>query len=141
MSRSEVNYIYDAATALRVPASAAVITSGVIGTFTLDKLVNMRKSSQRNKLGAQEYSIVVVVSAIDRTTGDETYTFSVKTGAAGSPTTVVATLAVNKTGQHVICLDAHTIERLDATHAVLELSLAVAGTTPIISFSAWVGAC
>ena len=138
MSRSEVNKIYDAATALRAPGSAAVTTSAVIGTFTLDKMVNLQKSSQRNKLGAEEYEIVIVVSAIDRTTGDETYTFSAKTGAAGSPTTVVGTLAVNKTGQHVLCLDAHTIERMDANHAVLELSLAVAGTTPVISFSAWI---
>ena len=138
MSRSEVNKIYDAATALRVPGSAAVTTSAVIGTFALDKMVNVRPSSQRNKLGAEEYEIVVVVSAVDRTTGDEVYTFTAKTGPSGSPTVVVGTMAVNKTGQHILCLDAHTIERMDPAHAVLELSLAVAGTTPVISFCAWI---
>lgn len=138
MSRSEVNKIYDAATALRVPGAAAVTASGVIGTFTLDKMVNLRKSAQRNKLGAEQYEIVVVVSAIDRTTGDETYTFTAKTGAAGSPTVVVGTMAVNKTGQHILMLDAATIERADPAHVVLELSLAVAGVTPIISFCAWI---
>ena len=138
MSRSEVNKIYDAQTALRAPALAAVTVSGVVGTFTLDKMVNVPKSSRRNKLGAEEYEIVIVVSAIDKTTSDEVYTFTAKTGAVGSPTTPVGQLVVNNTGQHVLVLDAHTIERMNTAHAVLELSLAVAGTTPSIAFSAWV---
>lgn len=138
MARSEVNYIYDAANAFRAPALAAVTASGVIGTKSLDKLVNVRPSSQRNKLGAEGYKIVVVVESL--VTGGatpETYTFRVDTGAAGATTTAIATLVVNAAGQYVISLDAATIERLDANHEVLELNLTVAGTGPSIRFAAW----
>lgn len=137
MARSEVNFIYDAENAFRAPGLAALTTSGVVGVKPLDKLVNLRPSFQRNKLGAEGYKIVIVVEALDRTTGDETYTLVAEVGAAGSPATKVGEVAVNGRGQFVLALDSATIEKLDANREVLELNLAVAGTTPSITFSAW----
>jgi hypothetical protein len=138
MARSEVNYIYDAANAFRAPALAAVTTSGVIGTRVLDKMVKVRASSQRNKLGAESYKIVLVVeSAVTGGAIAETYTFRVDTGAAGATTTTLATLAVSAAGQYVIELDSGTIEKLDPNREVLELNLTVAGTAPSIRFAAW----
>lgn len=138
MARSEVNFIYDAANAFRAPALAPVTASGVIGTKALDKLVNVRPSSQRNKLGAESYKIVLVVESL--VTGGatpETYTFRVDSGASGATTVALATLAVTAAGQYVIELDAGTIEKLDPNHEVLELNLTVVGTGPSIRFAAW----
>jgi uncharacterized protein YfaS (alpha-2-macroglobulin family) len=137
MANSEVTYIYDAANKFRAPGLAAVTASADIAALPLDKLVDVRPSSQRNKLGAQMRKIVIVVNAIDKTTGDETYTFTAKTGAVGSESVVVGTLAVATTGQYVLALDSDSIEKLDAAHASIELTLTVAGTTPSITFSAW----
>lgn len=138
MARSEVNYIYDAANAFRAPALAAVTASGVIGSKPLDKLANVRPSSQRDKLGAEEYKIVIVVeSLVTGGVSPETYTFAVGAGIAESTTVQVGELAVTAPGQYVIILDAHSIEKLSATREDLELSLTVAGTAPSIRFSSW----
>lgn len=132
MARSEVNYIYDAANAFRAPALAALTADATVGTLPLDKMVNVRPGSQRNKLGAEGYDIVIVVEALDRTTGDETYTFTAVVDAV-----VVGTVLVATTGQYVLCLDAASIEKVAATHAAIALVLDVAGTTPSVKFSAW----
>lgn len=141
MARSEVNYIFDAETAFRAPGAAAVTAAGVIGSeIALDKMVNVRPSSQRNKLGAQGYDVVIAVSAA-AFPGAEEYTFNVETGAAGAAATVVGSVKIAGTGQYVIKLDAETIEKMDANHAVLELNLVfadVATTNESITFAAWV---
>jgi hypothetical protein len=132
MSNSEVTYIYDAANKFRAPALAALTADATVGTLPLDKLVDVRPSSQRNKLGAQSYDVVIVVETIDKTTGDEVYTFNAKIG-----TTLVGSLVVSSTGQHVLKLDAATIEKQSAARDALILDLDVGGTTPSIKFSAW----
>ena len=136
---SKGNYIYDADNKFRAPGLAAVTTTSVVGVLALDKLVNVRPSLYRGSLGAESYKVVITVTAIDRTTGDETYSFFVDTGTAGSPTVKVGELVgITKVGQYVIELDAATIEALDpANHAALELNVAIAGTTPSITFAAW----
>ena len=139
--RSEVNHIYDAATAIRAPGSAAVTAAGTIGTFALDKLVNVRPGSQRNKLGAESYKLVIVVESA-ATPGAEEYNFSVEVGATGSASTVVAgPLNLTAAGQYVIELDAATLEKLDADHAELELVLgfiAIPTAAESITFAAWI---
>ncbi len=136
--RSIVNRIYEADLAFRAPGSVAVTAGAVIGSpIKLDKMAAMRTGAQRNKLASQSYEIVVVVSALDRTTGDETYTFTVETGGASPAVKVAELTGITKAGQYVITIDAATIEALDATHTHIELNLAVAGTTPSITFAAW----
>lgn len=152
MARSEVNYNYEADLAFRAPGSAAVTASAVIdasaATYgdatgldlaTIEKLVNVRPSSQSDKLAAEKYAVVIVVSALDTADTDETYTFNVYVGADGDGAsgTKVGSIAVTATGQHVILLDTHTIENMDADREELALQAVLAGTTPSITFSAW----
>lgn len=143
MARSEVSYTYDADTAFRAPGSAAITTSGEIGTVALDKMVNARSGDQKNKLGAEFYDVVIVVEASDDADTDETYTFDVEvTGAGGSPAATAGALAVpaGVPGQYVIKLDGHTLEKLSAAangRVELALNLTVAGTSPSITFGAW----
>lgn len=133
MARSEVNYIYDAAAAFRAPGLAALTADATVGTFALDKLVNVRPSSQRGKLGAEGYKVVIVVESAETSATDEVYTFNaVVDGAA------VGSLTVTGTGQYVLALDAASIEKASATHVTLSLNLDVTGLAPSIKFSAWV---
>ena len=141
MARSEVNYIYEADTAFRAPALAAVTASGEVGTFALDKMVNAREGDQKNKLGAEGYVIVLAVEAAADGGADEVYTFDVEVQAAGGGNAVTAgSISVPRgvTGQYVFGLDAHTLEKLSADREELALNLTVGGTTPSITFAAWV---
>lgn len=138
MARSEVNHIYDAANAFRAPGLAAVTASGVIGSVALDKMVNVRPSSQRGELGASKYKVVIAVESL--ATGGataETYTFRLDTGAAGAAATAVESVNVTEAGQYVMLIDADTLAKIDEDHEVLELNLTVAGTAPSIRFAAW----
>lgn len=139
MATSEVNYIYDADSAFRGPGLAAVTASGEIGTLALDKLVNVRDSDQRNTLGAESYALVIAVSALDLADADETYVFDVEVQAAGGGNAVTAvTFPVVAAGKSVITLDADTLEKLSADREELALNLTVGGTTPSITFAAWI---
>lgn len=136
MARSEVNYIYDAENAFRAPGQAAITASATVGTLPLDKLVNVRPSSQRNKLGAESYKIVVVVETAAG--GDSTYALDVAVGAEGAgDTTVVGSITVGEAGQYVVEVDAHTIEKMDPDHAEMALVATLGGTSPSLTFSAW----
>ena len=137
MARSTINHIYDAAASFRAPGLATVTATSIIGVVALDKMVNARYGDQRNKLASESYKVVVAVETIDRTTGDETYTFIVETGTTAAPATEVGRMSVSTTGQYVLEIAAENIESLSATREVLELNLTVAGSTPIIKFSAW----
>lgn len=139
MARSEVNHIYDAANAFRAPGLAAVTATGVIGApLPLDKMINVRPSSQRNALGAQAYKVVIAVESL--ATGGvepESYVFRLDTGTAASPATAVESVTVTEAGQYIMLIDASTLEKIDADHEVLELNLTAAGTAPSIRFAAW----
>jgi len=140
MARSEVSYTYDADLDFRAPGSAAVTATAEIGTLALDKMSNARSGDQKNKLGAEGYAVVIVVEALDLADADETYTFNVEvTGGGGSPAATAGALAVVGTGQYVIKLDGHTLEKISAAadRDELALNLVVAGTSPSITFSAW----
>lgn len=142
MARSEVSYTYDADTAFRAPGSAAVTASAEIGTVALDKMANARSGDQKNKLGAEFYDVVIVVESSDAADTDETYTFNVEIqGTGGANAAVAGALAVpaGVAGQYVIKLDGHTLEKLSgaADRVELALNLAVTGTTPSITFGAW----
>lgn len=138
MARSEVSYTYDADTLFRAPGSVAITATGEIGTLALDKMVNARSGEQKNKLGAEAYDIVIVVEALDTTSADEVYTFDVEVQAVGGGSPVTAgAMAVVGTGQYVMKLDAHTLEKLSAERGELALNLTAAGTTPSVTFSAW----
>lgn len=159
MARSKVNYIYDNDTAFVAPGSAAVTATTVFDAATLaggayatatglnlgalDKMTNVLPSDQKNKLGAQAYDIVVVVSEVTVAAADEEYTFNVFVGGAGGGAggTLVGSLTLPTgaatTGQYVIDLDAQTIENLNADREEIALQAVLGGIAPSITLSAW----
>ena len=139
MATSKVTYIYDDDNSFQAPGAAADTTTAIVGELPLDKLTGAR-GDMRNKLGAIDYAIVITVSASDAGDANETYVFDAQVGAAGSQSIKVGEFAVPRgvTGQFVMLLDAETIERQDPTdHAVIELNVTIGGTTPSITFGAW----
>lgn len=144
---SSMNYIYDAAMAFRSPGQSALTETATVGELSLDKLVNVRPGSNRNKLGAEDYKLVLNIEAIDFvTTPDvgppeaiaEEYTLTLETGDAGSTSVVVMTFKPTTTGNYVFPVDAQTIENLDPNRSAVSLKLAAVGDAPSIKLNAWV---
>lgn len=91
-------------------------------------------------LKAGTFKVVFVVTALDKTTGDETYTLSVETDAAtsfGSPATV-GSVTVTATGTFEVLLSADGIAKLDSTAAAIRVKATLAGTSPSITYGAFV---
>lgn len=144
--------LYDAAMSFRAPGQAGLSASETVGELPLDKLVNARQSTERDKLGAKSYAVTLYIEQADFVTTyqapdpansipellPETYTISLETGPAGATNVQVASFEVTGPGTFVILLDAHTIEKIDPAHAAVALKLTVGGEVPLIKFAAWV---
>lgn len=152
MARSEVNYTYEADLAYRGFGAAALTADAVVNasaaTFgtatgidigTLDKLTNAREGSQKNKLGAEGYDVVIVVESAVTPNADEEYVFNLYVGDTGDGASGVlcGSTTVLGAGQYVISVDTNTLEKLDPDHNELALQLDVTGTGPSIVFAAW----
>lgn len=137
---SKFKYMLDAAPAItfRAPDAAAITADGAAGTVTLDKLDGYWNTE--GELADTTFAVVVNVSALDTTTGDETYVLNLEAGPVGFATSlVVGRLTITEPGQYVILVDIDTVVKQKADTAALRLSADVGGTTPSITFGAFIG--
>lgn len=82
---------------------------------------------------------VIDVTAIDRTTEDETYVFSMQSldSAGANPVQLGALISLTTTGQYVIAVDSPTAVKLaGASDSKIQLTATIGGTTPSITYSA-----
>lgn len=144
----ETGYTLD--TLLQFQAAAVNDTADAVGASDIDLGA---AGSGGNELGPAEMrgDLVIDVSVLDVVTGDESYTFTVlgsdnadfTTGdqedlgsfVIGGATALVGDLA-SDTGRYVIPFSNKRNTRL---YQHLRLNLAIAGTTPSITWSAFVG--
>lgn len=137
--KSNFKYMLDAAPAItfRDAAAAPITADGTTAAITLDKVGGYWNNA--NELADSTFAVVINVSALDKTTGDETYVINLEAGPVGFATSVVVgTVTVTKTGQHVILVDVDTIRKSKADAAALRLAVDVTGTTPSIDFVAFI---
>lgn len=133
---SRFKQLFDAATAtLFQPRNSADVTATGDSTnvVALDKLQGYWTDG--NELADQTLPIIINASVVDHTTGDETYKIDVVTNNG----VVVGTAAIKAVGQYVIFVDGATLHLSDPTAASLKLTATVAGTTPILNYTAWLG--
>jgi hypothetical protein len=140
MSRmnSKFRYMYDAA-----PASALIAKDGAahVATFngTAIALDELDGYWNTNELADEVFAIAVNVTAIDHTTGDETYTVELEFGPAGFATSVkTSKLTIGAVGQYAILVDAATLRAMKADGNTIRLVGTLAGTTPSITLHAWI---
>ena len=84
--------------------------------------------------------VSVHVTAIDRTTGDETYTiyFEVDTSNAFASASEVARITgITATGYYEVVIPQVLVEKFETGATHLRARLDVAGTTPSITYGAW----
>ncbi len=134
-------YIYDAApaTLLRARTAAAVTSTGDSSVVVLDTLKGFWNTA--GELADETFAIVINVTDLDATTGDETYSLAAKaTNAAGVVNNAAAlgTLAINAVGQYVILVDAATVKKVASNFGGVKLTATLAGTTPSITYHSWI---
>jgi hypothetical protein len=90
-----------------------------------------------------DFAVVLEVTAWDHTTGDETYVVTAETSPVagfGSGVVTVATQAITGLGRYQVVIDRDAIiSALGAnpTDGYLRLTTTLAGTTPILNYSAY----
>ena len=121
--------IYDAESTvlLRATGSAAITASA---TTAVDFSIE----------AGGAFAVVINVEAFDVADTDEVYTFSVvgQDSAGSNGVTLVTTGAIAETGEHLVYIDADTaVKMAGASVAKLALTATLAGTTPSLTYSAW----
>lgn len=118
---------YDAQTELRTLSAGAITVTGATTPLALTAQT------------AGAFKAVIDVTAIDRTTGDETYVFSVEADTAvgfSTPVAVATLPAITAAGQYEIPLSAALIEQHEAGATHLRLKATIGGTTPSLTYGA-----
>ena len=88
---------------------------------------------------AGEFKAVFAVSALDATTGNETYVLSIETDSStafASPTEIGA-LTVTAAGVYELPLSKWQIIPFDAAAAAIRCKATLGGTTPSLSYGCW----
>lgn len=135
---SKFKYMLDAAPAItfRDGDAAAVTATGNSAAIALDQLDGYWNSGE---LADSTFAIVVNVLALDEVTGNETYTLELEAGPVGFGSSIKTDkLTISETGQYVMLVDIDTIVKMKADTAALRLAATLAGTTPSITYTAFI---
>lgn len=122
--------IYDAGASVLLKADGSAAITSTASTSAVDFDMS----------AGGTFAVAVNVEALDATTGDETYTISVVgQDSAGANDVTLATFPVVATGEHLFALDAGTVvKQAGASVAKVLLTATLAGTTPSLTYSAWI---
>lgn len=124
-----MSYIFDKNLELRDVADGAEVATAAEAGIT----VPVRKSDV--------FRVVFNVTALDETTGDETYVLSVETDSVAAFTDApveVARVTVTENGVYPVALDSKLIAKLDPNAEAIRVKATLAGTTPSITYGAFI---
>lgn len=132
---SKFRYMYDADPSVSLipndnAAHTATFNSAALTFDLLDGYWNVP-----SQIADEAFAVVINVTAVDHTTGDETYKIDLAVSADGfSTSSVVGTVAkITATGQYVILVDALTLTEVVPSPTSMRLVVTLAGTTPSIT--------
>lgn len=120
--------IYDAELVLRDIADGAETATAAETGIALDVLK------------AGDFKVVLDVTALDATTGNETYVLSVETDANTSfgSAVQVGAVTVTATGRYEVPLSQWQLAKLDSGAAAIRVNATLGGTTPSIAYGAFI---
>lgn len=139
---SKHKYMFDAAPSIALAANdgVALVADGNLRAYPLDQLDGYWNT--QGELADQTFAVAINVKGLDRGNADETYVFSLQFGDAagfGGATTITHRLEAKAVGQQLVALvDIDTVKAALAGATHMRLQLDVTGTTPSITFDAWI---
>lgn len=148
VTASKVKVQYDAAAAvlLRAASDGAETATATEAAVSLSELDGAYWQTE-GEIPHGVFEVVVHVSALDNTTGDETYTLSLvvddTSNMSDTPREIASlNLATKQTGVYYMYVDSRNIPKLDTDSSGSDKWLAIkatlAGTTPSITYGAWI---
>lgn len=138
---SKIKHSYDALLALRAPGSIAVTATGATPSIDLNKILHSPYNALLNRFGTGAFDLVVFVSALDTTSGTETYSLEFQTTdvADANPTTQESlTLTAAMVGVPLV-FGFHP-DTLQAVHPAADnfrVHYTLGGATPSLTFWAF----
>lgn len=138
---SKVKYTYDDALKLKAIGSAAITVTETTAKVGFDRIANGR-GDIAGRYGVGSFDVVVHVTALDHTTGDETYSLAFTSYDANGANpvtqeTILFTIADIGTTK-VFKFDTATLQQWDTDGAQLGIVVTLAGTTPILQYWAFI---
>lgn len=138
---SAVRHQYDASLALQAIGSPAV-TATAVGSAKIDLYrLTAGRGDLKNRYGLGAFDVVVYFSALDATSGNETYTLQFCTyDAAGANETVVDSAVITSAQVGEVLefkFQPITLAKFDADAALFGVKLVAAGTTPSATYYAF----
>lgn len=137
---SKNRFSIDAETVLQAEASSPITaTAGSTNTLSLDALSAYWNSGDLAM--KHQFAIIMHVTAIDTGDGDETYVVGpqVDSVAAFSDSPVsLSTKTITSTGRYEFVVTREEVEAADANGAFIRLLATLGGTTPSLTYHAYV---
>ncbi len=137
---SKIRHQYDAELALRAPGSVAVTADGATDAVDINRITKGR-GDINGRYGQGSFDAVVYVTALDATSGSETYTLQFQTVDAdgNNPVTheTVEVTAAMVGEPLVFAFHPATLRAKDADAAQFRINLDVGGATPSLTYYAF----
>lgn len=144
VNASRVKHVLDTDASVALAAAAAITATATATPVSLNEL-DLAYWQDGNEIPYGLIAIALNITAADRTTGDETYVFTIQvddtSDHSNNPVTV-ATLALvgTYTGTYYVYVDSGNIPKLDPDTSGSDKWIAckatLGGTTPILSYTA-----
>jgi hypothetical protein len=138
---SKIRHQYDGDLALRAPGSAAMVADGNTTAVSIYPITDSPYDAVDGRFGIGSFDCVLYVSAIDTTSGSETYTLNFQTVDANGANPVTHETVVITSGlvgePLVYAFHPATLAVADADAASFRINVDVGGSTPSITFYAY----
>lgn len=146
VNQSRVRAIYDAdaAVLLRDVADGAETSTATETAVSLNEL-DTAFWQDGNEIPYGLIEVGVHITAIDRTTGDETYTFDLivddTSNMSDTPKVVASLTGITTAGFYTMYVDSKNIPLIDSdtsgTDKWIAIKATLGGTTPSVTYGAW----
>lgn len=132
---SKFRYMYDADPSVSLIPNDGAAHTATFNSASLALDFNDGYWNVPAQIADEAFAIVINVTAVDHTTGDETYNFALVGSSDGfaTSTQIGAVAKVPATGQYVILVDALTMTEEVPGITAIRLAATLAGTTPSIT--------
>lgn len=136
--------LYDADSSVTLRSSTSAITSTTTDTAISLNELDTAYWHDGNEIPYGLIEVAVAVTAIDVSSGDETYTIELlvdDTSNMSDTPRVVSTRAIRSTGFYTMYIESKDIPLLDSdtsgTDKWMAIRATLAGTTPSLTYTAW----